>query len=639
MSEREAGETAYGGQSGARPAQLALALAVSAAALRLIPLQWLHPLNWDELEFFRATRWIAEGKVPFRDFWEHHAPLMWYVFAPFAAFIESEGVAAVIALRWAQIPVWILTFWFTNLWMKGAGVGAFARWAAMGLAFSSSMLMIPAVEFRIEALGCALFMGGLLLAQRNRMFMAGVALCLAVWANLRLAPVVVVTALLLPMLRPDERRWRVNRGAFGIMAGGAAATLLCLAYFLWTGSIRELYEQLWADNRAERYAAPVAWGFLHRLLIPFGVRLLAGDRAFDLAGIDLGGAFVLLLGVAGLLGVLRRRLSPDWMFVIAVLQVSNLLFVAWMKFIYNYHLVLLVVMMVPLIGWLIDRAIQSTSGSRHRLVVSGVFMILGLAWCGNAFASVFRGKEMDRAYQDLVMREVHARTAEGDVVWSGIPWALYREPAYRFWFLPELTRQLVRHQHAEPYTLDAIYLDPPAAVVFDHNALVWIGTVQRELAPFFVRHYIPVWRNLWMPAMNGLLWPGRDREWLVPRDGDYYVFTSREITQHLWFRDPLLVARRHDVKAAQFTLSLPAPTVPVGIEWFVDGELVESNPRIPLRRGQRLRAEHRGAEPFGLILYAGADRVLFRQPPPGITLDGETARITHIPRIGARIEP
>ena len=27
-------------------------------------------------------------------------------------------------------------------------------------------------------------------------------------------------------------------------------------------------------------------------------------------------------------------------------------------------------------------------------------------------------------------------------------------------------------------------------------------TVQRELVPYFTRHYIPVWRELWMPAMN-----------------------------------------------------------------------------------------------------------------------------------------
>ena len=54
-----------------------IAIALSAAAIRLVPLQWLHPINWDELEFFRATKWIAEGRVPYRDFWEHHTPLAW----------------------------------------------------------------------------------------------------------------------------------------------------------------------------------------------------------------------------------------------------------------------------------------------------------------------------------------------------------------------------------------------------------------------------------------------------------------------------------------------------------------------------------------------------------------------------------
>ena len=48
-----------------------------AGALRLLPLARLHPIVWDEIEYFRATDWVAHGLVPYRDFWEHHTPLQW----------------------------------------------------------------------------------------------------------------------------------------------------------------------------------------------------------------------------------------------------------------------------------------------------------------------------------------------------------------------------------------------------------------------------------------------------------------------------------------------------------------------------------------------------------------------------------
>ena len=105
-----------------------IAIALTAAAMRLVPLHWLHPINWDELEFFRATKWIAQGRVPYRDFWEHHTPLAWILFAPFTT--DWPGADAIIAMRWAQIPVWIATFALINVWKRGAGIGRGARWAA-----------------------------------------------------------------------------------------------------------------------------------------------------------------------------------------------------------------------------------------------------------------------------------------------------------------------------------------------------------------------------------------------------------------------------------------------------------------------------------------------------------------------------
>ncbi len=600
MSEGAASQPA----SATSALRVVIGLAVTAALVRLLPLQFLHPLNWDEIEFFTATRWIGEGLVPFRDFWEHHAPLMWFVFAPFTWLTDSPGVEAILLMRWAQVPVWIATFWLTNLWMRTAGIERLARWEAMAVALCSSLFMIPAVEYRVESLGCLFVMAGLVLVQRERWFFAGVTFCLAGVTNLRLGPVLVVAVLFVLA----TRRLR----AAPIVAGGFAALAACLAYFAATGALGALWQQVWIDNLAEKYATPIVGGFLHRLLVPFGVRMLATDRFFELAAIDVGGIAVLVVGLIGLVHAFRRRgaLLP-----IAILQLVNLAFVAFMKFIYNYHFALVVILMVPLIAAVLERV------PKRVYVVAG----LALAWSVNLFAAVFRGKELDLAYQDRIMREVHARTRPGDTVWSGIPWAIRRAPAYRFWFLPELARILV-HNGAYP---GVDVSNPPAVVVFDYNALRWVATVQRDLGPYLVRHYIPVWRELWVPAMNARVRPAGSVTWVVPRDGAYRVYVSSRLAAHPWFRTPLRVASYKQPDASRLTVRLPEPGV---------GPIVFDADVADLKKGQRITASNPTGEELAVFLMSTDDRVLFRQPPPGATLEAETTRVTHVPRPGVRLE-
>src|SRR5436190_18382095 len=168
------------------------ALIALAAAARAISLTFLRPLNWDEIEFFRASDWIRRGLVPYRDFFEHHTPLQWFLFAPLTALIHSPGAVAIIAMRWAQVPLWIATFWLMSIWMRRAGISTFARLSAIVLPLCSSMFMLAAIEFRVDALACTLLALALVLEQRESMASAGVALVLSGFANVRLGPMLVV---------------------------------------------------------------------------------------------------------------------------------------------------------------------------------------------------------------------------------------------------------------------------------------------------------------------------------------------------------------------------------------------------------------------------------------------------------------
>lgn len=600
-----------------RAAAGAMLLALVAAALRLVPLQWLQPLQWDEVEYFRATRWVAQGLVPFRDFWEHHTPLQWFVFAPFAALVKSPGANAIVAMRWAQVPLWIATFGLAAIWMRDAGLSRFARWCATALALCSSFLMIAAVEYRVDTLGCALVMLGLVLVQRRSnaaLFGAGVAFCAAGLANLRLGPLLAVAALIV--------LFRERLRALWLGAGVAALGAMAAGYFAATHSFAALYQHVWVENYlGDRYAAAVANGFLHRLLIPFGIRLLGAQGSFDLAGIDVGGALLLLAGTAGLVLALLRWRTRDELFFLALLQLANVVFIARMKFVYNYHFEIVVLLMLPLIALTIERLPQR-----------GVFAAVVAAVLVAAFASLLRGKELDRAYQDLVMREVDARTQPGDRVFDGVGWALHREPYYRFWFLPDLTRQLVSHGHAKAIDVNAFVHDPPAAVITDHNVLVWLQ-FQPELQRVIVRHYLPVWRNLWMPALSARLdATTRSASWMAPADGDYRVYASHALAAHPWFGRPLFVASYYEADAARLEMPLGAPFANAPLSWQIDGNPV-SGSVLRLRKGQRVDVTTTSDEPIGIFAVPGNEARLFRQPPPGVTIDGSAPRVTHWPRL------
>lgn len=45
--------------------------------------------NGDNVEHIHATWLVAQGKMPYRDFFQHHNPLLWYVFAPFITFTTN----------------------------------------------------------------------------------------------------------------------------------------------------------------------------------------------------------------------------------------------------------------------------------------------------------------------------------------------------------------------------------------------------------------------------------------------------------------------------------------------------------------------------------------------------------------------
>jgi len=242
------------------------------------------------------------------------------------------------------------------------------------------------------------------------------------------------------------------------------------------------------------------------------------------------------------------------------------------------------------------------------------------------FLGIFRGKEEDFAYQDLIMREADGHTVPRAKVFDGVGWALRRRPAYQFWFLPDLIRQLVAHGDAPPYRVNEWVSDPPQAVITDRNCAVWLAT-HPDLGSYVVRHYVPLWRNLWLPGLSARLDPTHGAaQWYAPVDGDYRVIASPALAEHPWFAHPFAY------RVAKPELDATAPSAVADVVWYVNRQpAAVFRGQLRLKKGDIVNVISLLREPIGIFLLPGKEPVWFRQPPPGVTLDSEAPRVTHVP--------
>jgi len=552
-----------------------------------IALMWIafllqrgHPLHWDEIEFFRATRWIGEGKAPYAGFWEHHVPLQWIVFAVFARwFGEGPGTASIVLLRWLQVPFWIGTFALLVAICRRVARETWGGQTAMAMLLASSIFVRSAIEYRVDTLGNFLFisMVALLMTRdltRLRAVTFGVLGACAVLTNMRLAPLVVLVGVIAFVWRPSEDRWRWNARAFWMACGIALVAGLFVGWLHLVHAWPAFLDQVVGDNRVSN--ATVRAGV--KILL---MQLLEPARSFDPA---LFAASIGALAGAGL--ALRSLRRPSAAFIIALLFVASILVLVPLGVHYAYHLQTTYLLMPLLAAVAADRLVRDGKRAGFVRGFSGGIVIVALLSQFARLTSPAFGAEM--AYQDLVMRTVDERTTKSDVVWDGVGYALRREPAYRYWFLPTFVRLMGERGFIEPYDIER---DPPAAIVHGLRVNQWMRSFP-SVGRYAVHHYLPLFRDLWIPGMSATLEarPMRLR-WRVPASGRYAVIVSEPLASHPWFSRPLDYAMAQGPIAASFEIPLEAlPRVPdSALTWTIDGQRQLPGARtLDLKKGSTL---------------------------------------------------
>jgi len=549
-----------------------------AAALvaALLTLPWLHrglPLGWDELEFFRATKWVSEGRVPFRDFWEHHTPLQWLVFAPVASFVDSPGADAVVAMRWAQLAVWIAVL----ILVMRLTVDR-ARWWALLLLFATPLFVRSAIEYRIDVLGHLGFVAALFAAFRGRWVMHGVFMSAAVLANMRLAPLVVITSALLLFWR--ESRWRFNPRALWMLAGVALAAFPFVVWLKATRAWDAFVLGVVRYNVASSDLLEVDT-LREQLLLPLVQR-------------DPAAVMLWCAAIAGCVLALRAVRTPRVPQIVALLFLASVVTVATLEVQYEYHWVLSYLFMVPLAGMALER-LQRWSW-------------LALVVAATGIAMTYPMPTEPLRYQDYVMREVDRRTGTGERVFDGSAYALRRDPAYAYWFLPTGIRLLAASGNARPYDIAA---QPPAAIIHNLRMQRWFEIFPRTGA-FAVRNYVPLTRDLWVPGLSVKLEPGQAVTWTVHRAGAYALWASEPLARHPWLTQPLHYAAIQGPAATRYAIALPR--LPrANVRWSVDGVPV-STMEAALQKGSRVSIVSGEPRPIGVLLAPADVKVLCTAP-------------------------
>ncbi|HET8798376.1 MAG TPA: hypothetical protein VFO89_11850 [Thermoanaerobaculia bacterium] len=543
---------------------LVLLAALSAAAL----LHSGQPLGWDELEYFRATKWVSQGEIPFRDFWEHHTPLQWLVFAPAAFFVDSPGASAIVAMRWVQAIFWIAAFAMLFAIGRLAGIAAWARWAALAMLLAAPSFVRFAVEYRVDALGSFLFVAAVALALRGPRWVSfGALMSCAVLANMRLAPLVIVAAIV--FFLGDRKAWR--------MAGGVAVVVA--AFVVWlalTGAWPAFVDGVVHYNAESAKLLEVD---------TFFVTLLAPVWSRDVAAITLW-----LAAIAG--AILGWRVPV--LRSLAILFAASVGTIALMEVQYEYHFQTTYLLMLPLAAHAFER-LAATRGFWREVVagVAAVGIVLALV---PLLAPAF-GNEM--RYQDAVMREVDRRTRPDEKVWDGSGYALRRAPAYRYWFLATGVRMMAATGKLPAYDIAKA---PPAAILYNLRLQRWFELFP-DAARYATHHYVPLYRDLWLPGLSGVVPPGRRAAWIVPRDGRYRLIASPALPRHPWFTNPLQYASIQGSLATRY--AIPLARLPradaASITWTLDNQPISAE-TVDLKKGSRLEVRNAAEMPLGILV-------------------------------------
>ncbi len=189
-------------------------------------------MDWDEVEHLHAAWLVAQGDVPYRDFWQHHPPLLWIVLAPLVDAVPAND-AVVLASRIVGTIVLACVGWLA--WLIARALwGDGSRPLPFLVVFLASAVTWQFAWVRPDSLALPFLLVGALMSVRAppearlRWLLAGGAIGLGLAFTYKNAALVLLPVIAAWTAAPTGRAARSTLVVLGLLAGA-----LPLVAFLW----------------------------------------------------------------------------------------------------------------------------------------------------------------------------------------------------------------------------------------------------------------------------------------------------------------------------------------------------------------------------------------------------------------------
>ena len=497
-----------------RPIERAATLLTLAVLLLLVGVAvWLAAIkrfSIDELDYAHAAWLVAHGQVPYRDFFDHHFPLLYLLLSPVFRLLGDRSTA-ILVLRWLML-VPLATILGTAAWLGRRAMGAFG--AALAPAV---LLLVPtftrfAVEVRPDPLALALFLVALVLlataGEHGREHWSGAALGLAVCSSQKVLVFGAGFAVVFVLGLIDRRGRR--RAALRHPGRFLAGFLLALApFFAWLAASRALGPfWIWCFR----------WSALHE----------HQPQAFsplpDLLHVVVPYGWILALALVGFFA-LARRVEHPWQLVLLVGW--PLAWISWALETAPYPYSMLPAL--ALSGVLAPFGLAATArllGRRGKGVQAAApFAAAALALlCLVPFTLALRGIAVpDNAPQLRLLATLDRLTDPADPVYANSGSAVARPHPDFFYFTNAFLRRMLPARFAR---------EVPRRIL-ETGTVAWIRDIRFETLPpslkaFLTRHFVPYDGDLWLWG-EAFLPSEPPHPFLAVRTDEYFLLGASSI--------------------------------------------------------------------------------------------------------------
>lgn len=497
-----------------RLVRVALVAGLVSFALQAVLLAHVKYFSLDEFQYAHAAWLVAQGQVPYRDFFEVHFPLVYQVLAP-VFLVAGDDPRAITLLRLGMLPFLLLACVAAAVLNRGQG--RVATLAAPLLLLALPPFVTLATEIRPDAVACALFLAALAALRSVRAsdqsagFASGLLAVASVWGSQKaafygavfaLAFVIDVTIATRGGSAAGARRLLRSPAAFVLGAASGLATIA--AYLTATASWTAWWEWCFAWAAAHQRGYPgFGWG---RYLFPI---LLDAPWLFALA----------VWGATRTAYELRARgrdaLQSADLLLLAALA-STFASFALQRAPYPYSLLPFLAVTTILAA----RAVADLLGGRTRPVLraaAGLVLLAGLALQG---ATLARFVAASSAGQLAVLERVARLTAPTDAAYDNSGGYVARPHAYRYFYTDSFLRESI------PETL---VREVPQAIL-DRGAVLHLrdlrfDTLPAPLRTFLATHFQPLDGDVALWGQHYVVPAGGPFEatFLAVRDDAYFV--------------------------------------------------------------------------------------------------------------------